>query len=49
VRNDWTDYLRVHAERRNLLIHLIAVPVFLLSRRWWQQFTSNNNGRDDAA
>ena len=117
MRIDWTDYLRVHAERRNLLIHLIAVPlfvgsvvslflylirgdyvsavilivlafgamamqgrghalepepprpfsspvdflrrwfteqfyifpVFLLSGRWWQQLTSNNNGPDDAA
>ena len=25
---DWTDYERVHADRRNLLIHLVAVPLF---------------------
>ena len=24
-------------------------PVFLLSGRWWQRLTSNNNGPDDAA
>lgn len=29
MRIDWIDYLRVHAERRNLLIHLIAVPLFV--------------------
>lgn len=27
-RIDWTDYQRVHADRRNLLAHLIAVPLF---------------------
>lgn len=26
---DWTSYQRVHADRRNLIIHLIAVPVFV--------------------
>ena len=25
---DWCDYKRVHADRRNLLIHLLAVPLF---------------------
>ncbi len=25
---DWSDYERVHADRRNLLIHLLAVPLF---------------------
>ncbi len=25
---DWSDYERVHADRRNLLIHLPAVPLF---------------------
>ncbi len=25
---DWSDYERVHANRRNLLIHLLAVPLF---------------------
>ena len=29
MRIDWADNLRVHAERRNLIIHLIAVPVFV--------------------
>ena len=29
MRIDWADYLRVHAERRNLLMHLIAVPLFV--------------------
>ena len=29
MRIDWTDYLRVRAERRNLLIHLIAVPLIV--------------------
>ncbi len=24
----WSDYERVHADRRNLLIHLLAVPLF---------------------
>jgi hypothetical protein len=26
---DWADYQRVHAERRNLLIHIVAVPLFV--------------------
>ena len=26
---DWADYHRVHAGRLNLLIHLIAVPLFI--------------------
>ncbi len=25
---DWSDYERVHADRRNLLIHLLAAPLF---------------------
>ncbi len=25
---DWSDYERVHADRRNLLIHLLVVPLF---------------------
>ncbi|MFQ6004687.1 MAG: terminase [Woeseia sp.] len=25
---DWCDYERVHADRRNLIIHLLAVPLF---------------------
>lgn len=25
---DWSDYERVHADRRNLGIHLLAVPLF---------------------
>lgn len=26
---DWTSYLRVHSDRRNLIIHLFAVPLFV--------------------
>jgi hypothetical protein len=26
---DWPDYLRVHTDRRNLLIHVFAVPLFI--------------------
>ena len=26
---DWTGYTRVHSDRRNLLIHAIAVPLFV--------------------
>jgi hypothetical protein len=29
VQIDWTDYQRVHANRSNLLIHLLAVPLFI--------------------
>jgi len=29
VKIDWTDYLRVHASRTNLAIHLVAVPMFI--------------------
>ena len=29
MQPDWSDYLRVHADRRNLLIHLFAVPLFI--------------------
>ncbi len=28
---DWTSYLRVHSVRRNLVIHAIAVPLFIAS------------------
>ena len=28
---DWADYRRVHADRRNLVVHLIAVPLFAAS------------------
>ena len=28
---DWTSYLRVHSDRRNLIIHAIAVPLFVAS------------------
>lgn len=28
---DWSDYERVHANRRNLRIHLLAVPLFDIS------------------
>ncbi len=26
---DWSSYLRVHGDRRNLIIHLFAVPLFV--------------------
>jgi hypothetical protein len=26
---DWTSYLRVHSDRRNLVIHVFAVPLFV--------------------
>lgn len=26
----WTDYARYHQSRRNLLVHIVAVPLFLL-------------------
>lgn len=28
---DWSEYSRVHANRRNLVIHLLAVPLFFIS------------------
>ena len=28
---DWNDYERVHADRRNLLNHLLAVPLFVIA------------------
>jgi hypothetical protein len=28
VKIDWADYHRVHATRANLLLHLVAVPLF---------------------
>ncbi len=31
LKIDWPDYLRVHAGRANLLIHLLAVPLFVVS------------------
>ena len=29
VQIDWASYLRVHSDRRNLIIHMIAVPLFV--------------------
>ena len=29
VQFDWTSYLRVHSDRRNLTIHVLAVPLFV--------------------
>ena len=29
MRIDWSEYLRVHAHRTNLIIHLFAVPLFV--------------------
>ncbi len=31
LKIDWAGYLRVHSERRNLVIHLVAVPLFALA------------------
>ena len=31
MQPDWADYFRVHANRRNLILHLVAVPVFIVS------------------
>ena len=31
MQPDWADYYRVHASRRNLIIHLVAVPIFIVS------------------
>ena len=28
---DWSDYEQVHADRRNLCIHLFAVPLFAIA------------------
>jgi len=28
VRIDWSEYVRVHTDRTNLIIHLFAVPLF---------------------
>lgn len=28
---DWSDYQQVHADRRNLCMHLFAVPLFAIS------------------
>jgi uncharacterized membrane protein YGL010W len=38
MQPDWSEYLRVHADRRNLLMHLFAVPLFVFSGRWLQQY-----------
>jgi uncharacterized membrane protein YGL010W len=46
---DWASYLRVHSHRRNLVIHAFAVPLFLLTGRWWQQFKLAGDVSDDAA
>jgi hypothetical protein len=29
VQTDWPDNLRVHSDGRNLIIHIIAVPLFV--------------------
>ena len=31
IRWQWTDYSRFHASKLNLLIHIVAVPVFLVA------------------
>lgn len=31
MQPDWSEYLRVHADRRNLLMHLFAVPLFVVA------------------
>jgi hypothetical protein len=31
VPSDWSQYEEVHADRRNLSIHLIAVPLFMIA------------------
>ena len=28
---DWTSYQRVHSDRRNLIIHALAVPLFVVA------------------
>ena len=38
MQPDWSEYLRVHADRRNLLMHLFAVPLLVFSGRWLQQY-----------
>jgi hypothetical protein len=29
--DDWASYLRVHSDRRNLVIHVFAVPLFVVA------------------
>jgi hypothetical protein len=31
VTSDWSQYEQVHADRRNLSIHLLAVPLFMIA------------------
>jgi len=31
VQIDWPEYCRVHANRANLLVHLFAVPLFIVA------------------
>jgi hypothetical protein len=40
---DWSDDEPVLADRRNLLIHLLAeqsfiFPLFVITGRWWRQY-----------
>ncbi len=42
LATQFSDYPRVHTERANLLIHLVAVPVFDLS---WVAFVAAVAGR----
>jgi len=41
---DWTGYLRVHGERRNLILYL-----FFLTGCWWRQFKASSGGSDNAS
>ena len=41
---DWSEYRRVHADRRNLLIHLFAVPLFAVSFLSLLYFLSRGHG-----
>lgn len=31
VKRQWLDYTRTHRSRRNLLVHLVAVPAFVVA------------------
>ena len=41
-KSDWAGYLRVHSDRRNLLIHAVAVPLFIGAFLVW--LVSANRG-----
>ena len=43
MRIDWSDYLRVHANRSNLLIHLVAVPLFIAALATLASFVIGGN------